>query len=314
MREIKFEIEENLCSILKRKIMKEKITLLLLFFSLAIFAQEKYTTDYEIEYELTFSQDSTDLENQKTEKMYLFSGSEYGVFVNELRAEAEEKLEKLKKKLGSKDIDIKLGVNTGQFADLNKAVFKDFQNNEIKVLQEIGGKDYIYIEPQKIDWEITEETKEFMGYQVQKAKTNFAGRTYESWFTLEIPIPDGPYIFHGLPGLIVEIYDIEKHYHFQMKSIDKLEESKTWKLPKTKISDKDKIDKIQQKIMKNALLNSDYSYMMGKTPGVTGSSMISAGEEFVEISDKSGNEITKEELKRRYKAELETRNNPIELE
>lgn len=293
--------------------MKEKITLLLLFFSLSLFAQEEYSTNYKIEYELTFSQDSTDLENQKTEKMYLFSDSKYGVFVNKPRAEAEEKLEELKKKMGGQGISIKMGVNTGELADLNKAFFKDLQNDEIKVLQEIGDKDYIYVEPQKIDWEITEETAEYMGYQVQKAKTNFAGRAYEAWFTLEIPISDGPYVFYGLPGLIVEIYDVEKHYHFKMKSIDKLENPKVWKLPKGKISNKEKVDKIQQRIIKNALLNSDYSYMMGKTPGVTGSAMVSDGEEFIEISDKSGNEITKEELKRMYKNELEKRNNPLEL-
>src|SRR5699024_6783576 len=229
------------------------------------------------------------------------------------RAEAEEKLEELKKKMGGQGISIKMEVNNGELADLNKSFFKDLQNDEIKVLQEIGDKDYIYVEPQKIDWEITEETAEYMGYQVQKAKTNFAGRAYEAWFTLEIPISDGPYVFYGLPGLIVEVYDVEKHYHFKMKSIDKLENPKVWKLPKGKISNKEKVDKIQQRIIKNALLNSDYSYMMGKTPGVTGSAMVSDGEEFIEISDKSGNEITKEELKRMYKNELEKRNNPLEL-
>ena len=43
---------------------------------------------------------------------------------------------------------------------------------------------------------------------------NFRGRTYEAWFTTEIPVKDGPWKFHGLPGLILEVYDIQKHYSF----------------------------------------------------------------------------------------------------
>lgn len=41
----------------------------------------------------------------------------------------------------------------------------------------------------------------------KKATTYFRGRSYTAWYTLEIPIGYGPYKFHGLPGLIVNISD-----------------------------------------------------------------------------------------------------------
>lgn len=34
---------------------------------------------------------------------------------------------------------------------------------------------------------------------------------------MEIPIQEGPYVFAGLPGLIEEVYDVEKNHHFLLK-------------------------------------------------------------------------------------------------
>lgn len=286
---------------------------LLMVFTSHIYAQQEYPTDYKIEYELTFVQDTTDLEHKDTEKMYLFSGSRYGVFVNKPRAEAEERMEEIMKRFGG-SVQVKLGVNTNKGQDLNKAIFTDFQQGEILVLQELADKDYIYEEKNHAEWKITEEMEEYMDYAVQKATTEFGGRTYEAWFTMEVPIPDGPYIFNGLPGLIVELYDTQKHYHFKMKSIDKLEEPKVWVLPKAKLSSKEKVLQTAQKLNQNALNSSDYGYMMSRTPGISGSSSNTNGQINLDIQDKSGKKISKEDLKRMYKAQLEKQNNPIELE
>ena len=48
-------------------------------------------------------------------------------------------------------------------------------------------------------------------------------KQYEAWFTENIEIQNGPYIFYGLPGLILEIYDTKKEYSFKLLGIAKEE-------------------------------------------------------------------------------------------
>lgn len=73
----------------------------------------------------------------------------------------------------------------------------------------------------KIDWEISTEQKSILGYSSQKATTLFAGREWIAWFTPEISIPDGPYKFYGLPGLILKISDKTNSHSFEIISVQK---------------------------------------------------------------------------------------------
>lgn len=82
--------------------------------------------------------------------------------------------------------------------------------------------------------DLTKEQKEFKDYIVQKVITSFAGRDYEAWFTIEIPIPDEPYVFYGFPELIVEIYNINKTLHYVLEVIEKLEQPRQWRISKYK--------------------------------------------------------------------------------
>jgi len=54
------------------------------------------------------------------------------------------------------------------------------------------------------------------GYLCQKAICSWRGRDYETWFTSEIPISEGSWKFHGLPGLIIKLHDTQKHYEFDL--------------------------------------------------------------------------------------------------
>lgn len=56
----------------------------------------------------------------------------------------------------------------------------------------------------------------------EKATTVFRGRTYEAWFTPDIPVSDGPWKFSGLPGLILEVHDSKNHYVFSCIGIRKV--------------------------------------------------------------------------------------------
>lgn len=70
-------------------------------------------------------------------------------------------------------------------------------------------------------WKITEDRHKIFNYNVQKAETDFAGRHWIAWFTMDIPIGDGPYKFYGLPGLILKVSDSEEHFIFEIKGLVK---------------------------------------------------------------------------------------------
>src|SRR5699024_165712 len=71
-------------------------------------------------------------------------------------------------------------------------------------------------------WEMMDSTKTIGKREAHKATVHFGGRDWVAWFTFGVPIQDGPYVFSGLPGLILELYDTKNDYHFNVISIEKL--------------------------------------------------------------------------------------------
>lgn len=96
-----------------------------------------------------------------------------------------------------------------------------FKNSEIVKYQEpINGTAFMYEEPlPDMNWEIPRDTLTISGYVCQKALGEFAGRSYEAWFSPEIPVSDGPYKFGGLPGLIFRLADTEGKIKFSLKGL-----------------------------------------------------------------------------------------------
>jgi len=93
----------------------------------------------------------------------------------------------------------------------NTFVYKNFIKNTIYTSNNIGFNPF-YIKGELdnlIDWKLEDGKKEILGYQCQKATTEFGGRQYEAYFTTEISIPNGPWRFQGLPGLILEVKSID---------------------------------------------------------------------------------------------------------
>jgi GLPGLI family protein len=108
-------------------------------------------------------------------------------------------------------------------------IFKDYKASKIINSENIGFSKYLVIDTlNNFQWKITTDHKLISGYDCLKANTTFRGRNYEAWFTEAIPIPNGPWKFGGLPGLILEVYDTEKIYNFKMTGInvkDKIDEN-----------------------------------------------------------------------------------------
>ena len=58
-----------------------------------------------------------------------------------------------------------------------------------------------------------------LGHKCQKATCRWRGREFVAWFATDIPIRRGPWLFGGLPGLILKVYDKDHHYTFEAVSI-----------------------------------------------------------------------------------------------
>ncbi|MCS6795782.1 MAG: GLPGLI family protein [Raineya sp.] len=87
----------------------------------------------------------------------------------------------------------------------------------------LPGKAFMYEEDYPLfQWQMTEETQNIKGYLCKKAVTHFRGRTWEVWYTLDIPTPFGVWKFYGLPGLVVLAKDSKNHFTFELIGLKRL--------------------------------------------------------------------------------------------
>lgn len=104
------------------------------------------------------------------------------------------------------------------------SIYKNYPAGKILFRQRVGDNHLQYEEDMNIfSWELSNETSIVSGYQVQKASVEYGGRKWIAWYCADLPYSDGPYKFRGLPGLIVHLYDTQKHYEFELVHIGKPE-------------------------------------------------------------------------------------------
>ena len=105
----------------------------------------------------------------------------------------------------------------------NIKLYKNHKTKKIKVMDHIGAFEWFIYEESFVPqiWEIQDDTTTIAGYACQKAVCDYRGRSYEAWFTSEIPISEGPWKFNGLPGLIVRLNDTKYHYEFELVEFKK---------------------------------------------------------------------------------------------
>lgn len=95
------------------------------------------------------------------------------------------------------------------------------KDNEISIFDKIFNVNFDYKSDQKINWVLTKEEKVISSYKCKKAVGKYRNRKITAWYTNEIPIPEGPYTFKGLPGLVIEAYDEKDYIHFTLVSLKK---------------------------------------------------------------------------------------------
>lgn len=72
----------------------------------------------------------------------------------------------------------------------------------------------------KMNWTLLKENDTINNLLCSKAETSFRGRKYVAWYSEEIPLNNGPWKFHNLPGLIVKVRSKDGIISFTLTAIE----------------------------------------------------------------------------------------------
>lgn len=191
--------------------MKKIINILFIFYFAFYFSQNKFTSDivatYRVEYPI--------YKKKNTEQFILFiSSKENASFY---KSSNQYVLDSLKKRgnISSSNFGAEISYDTA----LKEEVLK--KNNIFQVYEKVIDSKLRYIEMTNFQWKLTNERKDYFGYNTRKAFTFAYGRKWIAWYTEEIPLQYGPYKFSGLPGLIINLYDEKAEYLFTLSQFKK---------------------------------------------------------------------------------------------
>ncbi|MDD3723114.1 MAG: GLPGLI family protein [Lutibacter sp.] len=112
------------------------------------------------------------------------------------------------------NIDVEFNGEQGSIFNVksnnNDFVYKNMQEKTMYYSNLIGFKKIFIKDSLNImNWTLTVNKKNVLGYMCQEATTSYGGRNYTAYFTSEISISNGPWRFNGLPGLILEVSDTD---------------------------------------------------------------------------------------------------------
>ncbi|MDE7459666.1 MAG: GLPGLI family protein [Paramuribaculum sp.] len=103
-------------------------------------------------------------------------------------------------------------LSNGEFM----TIYKNYPDGKLTHTEKICEDWFSYTEDMPpLDWELTDSVATVLGYQCQSARCRFRGREWRVFYTEEIPLADGPWKLHGLPGLIMKASDDKGHYIFE---------------------------------------------------------------------------------------------------
>ncbi|AZB08868.1 GLPGLI family protein [Chryseobacterium sp. G0162] len=119
------------------------------------------------------------------------------------------------------------GMSSQHTSQSEQTIIRKRNSNKNKNYFQIRMMPYYYVfeTEDNIQWKIETETKKINNYNLQKATARFGGRNWTVWFTTDVNIPEGPYKFRGLPGLVLYAEDDKKDFIYSL--------SRNINLPKT---------------------------------------------------------------------------------
>lgn len=202
---------------------------------------------YEVIYELSF-QPNTQKDSLITEEtsLVIFPEQQISLFSNLGEQKRKDFFKQIREQAKNNPDFSHVDYNAVPEYSFAFRVLKNLKTNEHSFYEAVLGDIYTYTFDLNLNWNIAHDKKQILGYTCQKATLDFGGRQWTAYFTQEIPISDGPYKFHGLPGLILEIYSEDGDYSFSTIGFQTLET--TFLEPKSLKMRKASLDKYKEKL------------------------------------------------------------------
>ncbi|MDP3666368.1 MAG: GLPGLI family protein, partial [Sediminibacterium sp.] len=127
----------------------------------------------------------------------------YPKFVNdvyELRFDSKKSVYKLAKE----NTDNKY-LMWGSKPSETDGIVQDLENKSLSTQKDVFENTYLIKDSlRKLEWRITDETRDIAGFECRKAVTKICDSVYVvAFYTDQIPVSSGPESFGGLPGLIL---------------------------------------------------------------------------------------------------------------
>ncbi|MCT3672009.1 GLPGLI family protein [Elizabethkingia anophelis] len=184
-----------------------KYIFLLSFFIVTLLSGQSISIEYILNYKPSLES------NKKVQQIY---------YLDLLNNESVFRTKKMRQSDSLKKVT---GYGLGNSTIFNDHLYikKELKNNSVyKFITMPTSMDQFNIKIEEpLNWQLTSDTKTIDNLKCQKAEVEYSGRQWIAWFTDEINVSDGPYIFKGLPGLIVQISDKDENYVFKLSKINK---------------------------------------------------------------------------------------------
>ena len=214
--------------------MKNTITLLTaIVFSCTLFAQNfqgkaTYKSKRKVDIKLDSTRANAEMQSKMMEMLKKQFEKTYTLNFNSSESIYKEN-EKLGKPQGPNNMEMVM-INTGG----SDILYKSIKENRFTNQNDVFGKIFLIKDTlEKLGWKLEKETRNIGAYTCYKAtlkrevkdiensinfnKNNDSKEkkevskmkeiTITAWYTLEIPVSNGPGTFHGLPGLILAVND-----------------------------------------------------------------------------------------------------------
>lgn len=105
-----------------------------------------------------------------------------------------------------------------------ETLFDNYPEGKVTITQSLAGIEHYLSEEERTmpEWTfVRDSTRNIMGRDCQLATTELHGRRWSVWFAPSMPMPYGPWLLRGLPGLVVEAYDSEREHEFLLVEVRK---------------------------------------------------------------------------------------------